>query len=75
MTLDNLPDGSSGVIIAVRGQGMHRLRLLELGLAPGTRVTAVGRAPLGGPLRLLARGCCFALRGADAALIELEERR
>ncbi len=74
MTLDKLPDGSSDVISAVHGQGMRRLRLLELGLAPGTRVTAVGRAPLGGPLRLLARGGCFALRSADAALIELEVR-
>lgn len=72
MTLDKLPDGSSGIISSVGGRGSQRLRLLELGLTPGTRVTAVRRAPLGEPIQLLARGCCFALRRAQAKQIELE---
>ena len=72
MTLDKLPDGSSGIISRVGGRGSLRLRLLELGLTPGTRVTAVRRAPLGEPMQLFARGCCFALRNEQARQIELE---
>ena len=72
MTLDKLPDGETGVISGVRGGGARRLRLLELGFTPGTRVTAVRRAPLGDPIQLLLRGCALALRGSDAARIELE---
>lgn len=72
MTLDKLPDGASGVISGIRGQGARRLRLLELGLTPGTRVTVVRRAPLGDPLQLLLRGCALALRSTDAAAIDLE---
>lgn len=74
MTLDMLPDGGSGVIAAVGGDGGARLRLLELGLTPGTRVEAVRRAPLGGPVQLLVRGGALTLRGADCARIVLEAR-
>ena len=75
MTLDKLPDGDTGVISGVGGQGERRLRLLELGLTPGTRVTAVRRAPLGDPMQLILRGCSLALRSADAARIELEAKQ
>lgn len=75
MTLDRLPDGDTGVIIGIRGRGARRLRLLELGFTPGTRVTAVRRAPLGDPIQLLLRGCALTLRSGDAARIELEAGR
>lgn len=74
MTLDKLPDGKSGVIASVGGDGVRRLRLLELGLTPGARVTAVRRAPLGGPVHLLVRGGALTLRGADCSQIVLETR-
>lgn len=72
MTLDKLPDGDTGVISGIFGQGARRLRLLELGFTPGTRVTVVRRAPSGDPIQLLLRGCALALRSSDAASIELE---
>lgn len=72
MTLDRLPDGDTGVISGVGGQGARRLRLLELGLTPGTSVTAVRRAPSGDPIQLLLRGYSLTLRSADAGSIELE---
>ncbi len=72
MTLDRLPNGSTGIINSVGGHGSQRLRLLELGLTPGTRVTAVRRAPFGEPMQLFARGCCFTLRRAQAEQIKLE---
>ncbi len=74
MTLDQMPVGQTAKITAVGGEGPARLRLLELGLTPGTRVTAVRRAPLGGPAQLLVRGGALTLRGADCARIELEAR-
>jgi ferrous iron transport protein A len=39
------------------GDRAFRRRLMELGLLPGTPLTVVGRAPFGGPLELLFRGC------------------
>lgn len=75
MTLDKLSDAGTGVIRKVRGHGSRRLRLLELGLTPGTQVTALGRAPFGDPMRLLARGCVLTLRRTDAQQIELEARQ
>ena len=72
MTLDKLPNGRTGIISSVGGRGAQRLRLLELGLTPGTRVTAVRRAPLGEPVQILARGCCFTLRNTQAERIHLE---
>lgn len=74
MTLDKLPDGKSGIISTVGGGASARLRLLELGLTPGTHVTAVRRAPLGGPVQLLVRGGALTLRGEDCARIILEAR-
>ena len=47
ITLDRLPIGSSGMIRAVGGEGPLRLRLLDMGLIPRTRVTMRKVAPMG----------------------------
>lgn len=39
MTIDNLNIGQSGVISQVGGEGPLRLRFLDMGLIPGTKVT------------------------------------
>ncbi len=73
MTLDQLPVGSSAVISAVGGEGALRLRLLDMGLIPRTRVTMVKVAPLGDPLEIQVRGYELTLRREDAGKIELTE--
>lgn len=66
-TLDSLEPGELAWVTAVGGGGSFRLRLLELGLTPGTPITRLGQAPLGDPLTFRVRGAALAIRRADAA--------
>ena len=50
MTLDKLKTGESAVIKAVGGEGALRLRFLDMGLIPKTKVKMLKRAPMGDPL-------------------------
>ena len=61
--------GQQGIITEVGGSRGLRVRLMELGLLPGTPVEVVRRAPLDGPMHLTARGCHLSIRRADAARI------
>ena len=72
MTLDRLPVGSTGTIRAVGGEGILRLRLLDMGLLPGTSVTVTKIAPMGDPMELRLRGYTLTIRREDAKNIELE---
>ena len=71
MTLDKLPVGESAVITAVGGAGALRLRLLDMGLIPHTRVTVRKVAPLGDPMELHVRGYELTLRREDASQINV----
>lgn len=73
MTLDQLPVGKSAVISAVGGEGALRLRLLDMGLIPHTRVTVQKIAPMGDPMELRVRGYELTLRLEDARKITVEE--
>ncbi len=72
MTLDELKIGGSGVISAVGGEGALRLRLLDMGLIPGTEVHVVKAAPLGDPIEITVRGYSLTIRKSDAAEIKIE---
>ena len=74
MTIDDLKIGQSGTINQVGGEGPLRLRFLDMGLIPGTRVTCLARSPAGDPCAYLIRGALIALRRADADGIQLERR-
>lgn len=74
MTLDKLQIGKEAVISAVHGEGTLRLRLLDMGLIPKTRVKVVRIAPMGDPMELLIRGYSLTLRLEDASNVELEEQ-
>ncbi len=67
--LSSLDVGHSGEIMDVRGDGQMEIRLLEMGLVPGTRIMVVKRAPLGDPLELRVRGYHVSLRRAEAATV------
>lgn len=73
MTLDQLPVGGSGIIRATGGERALRLRLLDMGLIPRTRVTVRSTAPMGDPIILRVRGYDLTLRLEDAKSIEIEE--
>ncbi len=71
MTLNELNIGSSAVIKSVGGEGPLRLRLLDMGLIPHTRVTLQKVAPMGDPIEILIRGYELTLRIDDAKNIEV----
>lgn len=71
MTLKELPVGSSAVITGVGGEGVLRLRLLDMGLIPKTRITVVKIAPMGDPMEVRLRGYELTLRMDDADKIEV----
>lgn len=73
MTLNNLQVGKSGNITAVGGNGSLRVRLLDMGLIPGTLVKVYKVAPLGDPIEIHLRGYSLTIRKEDAANISIEE--
>ena len=75
MTLDTLPLQTDAVITAVGGEGALRLRLLDMGLIPGTVVRVEKIAPLGDPIELRVRGYSLSLRKEDARKIEVEVKK
>ncbi len=73
MTLKDIRIGSSAVVKTVGGEGALRLRFLDMGIIPGTRVTVSKAAPLGDPIQLSLRGYSLTMRLADAEMITVEE--
>lgn len=71
MTLDQLEIGKTAVIKKVGGQGALRLRFLDMGLIPRTKVTVRKIAPMGDPMEIMVRGYELTLRKEDAACIEI----
>lgn len=69
MTLRDLSIGVPAVITAVGGEGALRLRFLDMGMTPGTRVRVQKVAPMGNPIQIQIRGYELTLRTEDAALI------
>lgn len=74
VSISNLKKGQCGKISFVRGGHNVLQRLLDMGLTPGTKICAVGVAPLGGPVELSVRGSKLALgKGvASKVFVELE---
>ena len=62
MTLNDLKIGQSGIITAVGGEGALRLRLLDMGLIPKTRVRVQKVAPMGDPIQIQIRGYELTIR-------------
>ena len=75
MTIDDLTIGQAGTIAQVGGEGALRLRFLDMGLIPGTRVTLQKVAPMGDPIQIQVRGYELTIRREDAARITLKEEQ
>jgi ferrous iron transport protein A len=74
MKLSELAVGASAVVRDFPKTGTAFLRLREMGLLTGTRVTLVRTAPLGDPIEIKFRGYHLTLRKseADHVVVELE---
>jgi DtxR family transcriptional regulator, Mn-dependent transcriptional regulator len=67
--------GESAEVIAISSasRGAERRRLLDLGLVPGTAVTAEVRSPGGDPTAYRIRGSLIALRKKQAEMIKIKK--
>jgi Fe2+ transport system protein FeoA len=72
VTLDQIARGARVRIKRVRGQGMLRRRLMDMGVLPGAEVELLRAAPLGDPLEYKLRGYHLSLRKSEAQSIEVE---
>lgn len=72
MRLVELAVGHRGTITGLEGQRLQRMKLLDMGLTPGTRVCVKKIAPMGDPIELTVRSYTLTLRKAEAALIAVE---
>lgn len=72
MTLDMLKIGESAIITAVGGEGPLRLRLLDMGIIPKTKIMIRKVAPMGDPIEVNLRGYELTLRIEDAKNIQVE---
>jgi len=73
MTFEDLKIGQKGIISEVGGEGALRLRLLDMGLIPGTQVQLQKIAPMGDPIQISVRGYDLTIRLEDARRIVLRE--
>jgi ferrous iron transport protein A len=70
--LAQLDVGARSRVVEVLGTDDVSLRLLEMGLTPGTEVAVVGKAPLGDPLELEVRGYRLSVRCNEAARVQID---
>ena len=71
MTLAELAVGGQACVAEVQGNDEIAIRILEMGLIPGTEVRVIGAAPFGDPLELDVRGYRLSLRKTEAARVVL----
>jgi ferrous iron transport protein A len=72
MKLSELAVGASAVVREFPKTGPAFIRLREMGLITGTRVTLVRTAPLGDPLEIKLRGYHLTLRKSEAEHVLVE---
>jgi ferrous iron transport protein A len=72
ITLAALAPGARARVTGIRSQDDFALRLMELGLTPGTEVALIRRAPFGDPIELVVRGSHFSIRRSEAERIHVE---
>ncbi len=71
--LDQLGVGDRARVSGILGADEVSMRLMEMGLVPGTEVILVGQAPLGDPLELELRGYRLSVRRSEAARVQIDQ--
>lgn len=67
LTLTQLKPGDRAEVTRIEAASALRLRLLEMGLVPGTALRVVRYAPMGDPIQLTLRGFELTLRHEEAS--------
>lgn len=71
MTLNELRQGETAIILKIHGHGAFRKRVIEMGFTRGRKITAVLSAPLRDPVKYSLMGYEVSLRRSEARLIEV----
>jgi ferrous iron transport protein B len=71
MTLAELHTGQKGLITKVKGRGVFRRRIMDMGFIKGKLVTVIKSAPLQDPIEYLILNYHVSLRRSEAELIEI----
>ena len=71
VTLDRLKPGESAQVSELRHEESVVVRLMEMGLLPGQRVTMVRKAPMGDPIEYKVGETSLSLRLEEARLVEV----
>jgi len=69
MTLDKTPVGSTVRIISLESSDIVAVRLMEMGMVPGSTARIVKAAPLGDPIQICLRNYHLVLRRNEARAI------
>ena len=72
--LSSLEMGETAEVVAIShaSRGADRRRLFDLGILPGTKITAETRSPSGDPTAYIIRGALIALRQKQANMIKVK---
>ena len=70
--LGQLGLGATGIVVGY-GCEVGVRRFVEMGFVPGTRITAMRKAPLGDPVEYAVMGSRVAIRRGDANLVIVRE--
>ncbi len=72
--LTNLSPGESAEVVGISraSRGLERRRFMDLGILPGTQITAEMRSPGGDPTAYIIRGALIAFRREQANLIKVK---
>lgn len=73
ITLDNLKIGSHAKVKEIKIEGSIRRRLLDLGLVPGTIISAYIESPFKDPVAYKIKNALIAIRKSDSKNIIVEE--
>lgn len=71
MRLSELHTGQKATIVAVRGEGAFRKRILEMGFVRGQEIEVIQNAPLKDPIYYRIMDYNVSLRREDASLVEV----
>ncbi len=69
ISLDNLQQGESAVILEIIGDDVVASRLMEMGLIEDEPIAMVGRAPMGDPTEYAVRGYRISLRKSESVRV------
>lgn len=73
IALSALTVGRSAVVKEFPKTGTAFLRLREMGVLPGTRITLLRTAPMGDPIEIKVRGYNLTLRKSEAEHVLVEQ--